>query len=117
MRILVTGANGRLGSQIVQQLQETQVDTVTGIDIDNVNITDSASVQQLFESVKPELVIHCAALTAVDYCAEHPDEALAVNGMGTQIMAQMCQSTDAAMLFVSTNEVFDGKERRTYLEY
>jgi dTDP-4-dehydrorhamnose reductase len=98
-------------------LQKTQVDTVTGIDIDSVNITDSASVQQLFESVKPELVIHCAALTAVDYCAEHPDEALAVNGLGAQIIAQMCQSTDAAMVFVSTNEVFDGKERRAYLEY
>ena len=62
-------------------------------------------------------MIHCAALTAVDYCAEHPDEALSVNGYGTQSVALACQAHDAALLYVSTNEVFDGLTDRQYLEY
>jgi dTDP-4-dehydrorhamnose reductase len=63
------------------------------------------------------LVLHCAALTAVDYCAEHPDEALTINGFGTQTIALACQSIDAALLYISTNEVFDGKVPRVYMEY
>jgi dTDP-4-dehydrorhamnose reductase len=115
MRILVTGANGRLGNQVVHDLSSHH--TVTAVDIDTMDITDTNSVSQVFEATDPELVIHCAALTAVDYCAEHPDEALAINGWGTQTVALACQSNDAALLYVSTNEVFDGQTTRPYQEY
>jgi dTDP-4-dehydrorhamnose reductase len=116
MRILVTGANGRLGSQLQHRLQ-AHAHTVTGVDVTTVDITDVGGVKRLFADIRPELVLHCAALTAVDYCAEHPDEALAINGFGTQNIALACQAHDAALLYVSTNEVFDGKSYRDYQEY
>lgn len=116
MRILITGAGGRLGSELARVLASQQ-HTVTGIDIDTVDITDRAAVSEAFATASPELVIHCAALTAVDYCAEHPDEALRVNGYGTQVIAQACLQHGAALAYISTNEVFDGREYRPCLEY
>jgi dTDP-4-dehydrorhamnose reductase len=116
MRILVTGAHGQLGSQLVERLRE-QRHHVTGIDIDSVDITQPDAVRDIFETFEPELVLHCAALTAVDYCAEHPDEALVVNGFGTQNIALACQAQGATLLYVSTNEVFDGQAGYHYREY
>jgi len=116
MRILITGAGGRLGSELARVLASQQ-HTVTGIDIDTVDITDRAAVSEAFATASPELVIHCAALTAVDYCAEHPDEALRVNGYGTQVIAQACLQHGAALAYISTNEVFDGREYCPCLEY
>lgn len=116
MRILITGAGGRLGSELVRALA-SQPHTVIGVDTDTVDVTDQAAVGEAFAAASPELVIHCAALTAVDFCAEHPDEALRVNGYGTQIVAQACLQHGAALAYLSTNEVFDGQECRPYLEY
>ncbi len=116
MRILVTGARGRLGSQLVQQLQ-ARSHAVTAVDIEVMDITDRDSVCRTFEDVRPELVVHCAALTAVDYCAQHPDEALTINGFGTQNVALACQAHDATLLCLSTNEVFDGRSTQPYQEY
>lgn len=116
MRIIVTGADGRLGSSLTALLRE-HGHAVTGVDVDTMDITDPTGVERVFADVQPELVVHCAALTAVDYCAEHPDEALAVNGFGTQHVARACQAWSASMLYVSTNEVFDGRAFRDYQEY
>ncbi len=116
MRILITGADGRVGSQLASVLQAQQHE-VTGTDVGTMDITDTTSVRDVFAAARPEIVLHCAALTAVDYCAEHPDEAVAINGYGTQTVALACQAHDAALLYVSTNEVFDGRTQRTYQEY
>lgn len=116
MQLLITGAKGRLGQQLVNILS-TSDNIVTGIDIDTVDITDRAAVQQAVDAAAPEIVIHCAAMTAVDYCAEHPDEALATNAFGTQNIALACQQRDAAMVYISTNEVFAGRTYREHLEY
>ncbi len=116
MRILITGAGGRLGSELARVLAACE-HTMTAVDLDTFDITDRAAVNKEFGSSSPELVIHCAALTVVDFCAEHPDEALRVNGHGTQIIAQACLQHGAALAYISTNEVFDGQECRPYLEY
>jgi len=116
MRILVTGAHGRLGSAAAHELA-ARGHAVTGVDLDTMDITRPESVARTFESARPELVIHCAALTAVDYCAEHPDEAVAVNGFGTQTVALACQQHDAALAYISTNEVFPGASGAPYQEY
>ncbi len=121
MRILITGANGRLGKQLVHRLQDRH--TIMGIDLEAagttlaVNITDKPAVDQVFDQARPEIVLHCAALTHVDYCADHPDEALEINAFGTQMIALACQRHQAALLYVSTNEVFEGSALRPYLEY
>lgn len=115
MRILVTGASGQLGSVLVDLLSAEH--DVTGIDIQELDIADVGPTRQFIETLKPELVIHCAALTNVDYCAEHPDEALWINGYGARNVALGCQAIDAAMLHISTNEVFDGTNTGVYLEY
>ncbi len=116
MRILVTGAKGRLGSRLTALLA-AQGHTVTGIDVDEADITQRDAVERAFADARPEVVLHCAALTAVDYCAEHPDEALTVNALGTQNVALACQTSGAALLYVSTNEVFSGERFREHLEY
>jgi dTDP-4-dehydrorhamnose reductase len=114
MRILITGAKGHLGRQLSEQFQ---AHTIIAADIDTLDVTDARSVNQYVADATPDLVIHCAALTSVDYCAQHPDEALRINGFGTQHVAQACQEYGAALLYISTNEVFDGRSRQPYLEY
>src|SRR5690606_8807685 len=114
MRILLTGANGRLGSRLLQSLSE-RGHTVSGYDVAQMDVIDWDAVRAGFQETQPELVVHCAALTAVDRCAEDPDRAYLVNGLGTQTVAQACQLSGAALLYVSTNEVFDGRATQPYL--
>lgn len=116
MRILVTGADGRLGNRLVEALT-ARGHSVAGYDLSGMDITDWAAVEAAFDHTAPEMVVHCAAMTAVDRCAEEPERALAVNGLGTQNIAQACQYTGAALAYISTNEVFDGRGDRAYLEY
>jgi len=116
VHILLTGAEGRLGSQLLQSLTG-HGHTVDGFDIARMDITNWEAVRAAFDVTQPELVVHCAAMTAVDQCAEDPERALLVNGLGTQAVAQACQAHNAAMLYISTNEVFDGRASRPYYEY
>lgn len=105
-----------MGGLLTHELQGDE-HTILGVDFESVDVTDRHSVSHTFDIFRPELVIHCAALTAVDYCAEHPDDALNVNAFGTQAVAWACQTYDVALLYMSTNEVFDGRTQRPYLEY
>jgi len=115
MRILVTGAAGRLGSRLAEML--TTRHEVTGIDIAELDITDFAATRAFVADLKPELVIHPAAWTDVDGCAREPEKAIVVNGFGAQHMAIAAAEVSAAILYVSSNEVFDGRLNRPYREY
>lgn len=115
MRILVTGAAGRLGGCLVEGLS-TRHD-VTGIDIDDVDITDFAAIRACIGDTNPDIVLHPAAWTDVDGCARDPDRAVAINGLGAGNVAVAAHKTDAAVLYISSNEVFDGQEARPYREY
>lgn len=115
MKIAVTGANGQLGRQLVSLLSPQH--QVTGLSHADFEITDPAQTLSVLQTIAPDVIIHAAALTQVDYCAQHPDEALWVNGYGTQHVAYAARELDAAMLYVSTNEVFDGTNPQSYLEY
>jgi dTDP-4-dehydrorhamnose reductase len=116
MRIFVTGAAGNVGRRLVEILKERNHE-VTGVDIRELDITDFQAAISRISAERPELVIHCAAMTHVDRCAERPDEALRINGMGAQNIAIACQQISAAMCYISTNEVFDGESSVPYLEY
>lgn len=115
MRILITGANGQLGRQLVEVLQNNH--EVAGYGRNELDITNADQTAHRIKDFHPDLIIHTAALTKVDYCAENPDEALWVNGYGTQHVAYAAREVGATLVYVSTNEVFDGQNTGVYLEH
>ena len=92
-------------------------DTLTGCDLPELDITDREAIRQAIVDFGPHVVIHAAAWTNVDGCAREPDKAFLANAIGTQNVALACAACDAAMVFVSTNEVFDGKATQPYREW
>lgn len=122
MRIMVTGAAGRLGGRLMQVLKKRGHD-VTGLDmveaelVHLIDITDFDAVHKFIYANRPEIVIHAAAWTDVDGCAREPEKAIVANGFGAQHMALAAAAVNAAVLYVSSNEVFDGGSSRPYYEY
>jgi dTDP-4-dehydrorhamnose reductase len=117
MKIMIVGANGRLGRALSAQLTALghQVTAATRQDLD---VTDFAAVQRSVAHAAPQVVIHAAAWTDVDGCAREPQRAIVVNGLGAQHSALAAAQVGAAVVYVSTNEVFDGRmTSRPYYEY
>lgn len=90
---------------------------VTATDRDRVDVTDGEGVLAAVRAAAPEVVIHCAAYTDVDGCARDPERAYRVNGLGAQNVALACREAGAAMVHVSTNEVFSGDDPAGYEEW
>ncbi len=116
MRILITGAQGRLGSLLVERAA-ARGHEVSGVDISELDVTDFAATRAFVAAQRPGLVLHAAAWTDVDGCARDPERAIIVNGYGAQHVALAAAEANAAMLYVSTNEVFDGLGGAPYREY
>lgn len=121
MRILVTGAAGRLGGKLVEILSQQGHD-VTGADIvgnhvEHLDISDFQATRSFIVGLRPDVVIHPAAWTDVDGCAREPEKAIAINGFGTQHVALGAAAVGASVVCVSSNEVFDGRATRPYREY
>jgi dTDP-4-dehydrorhamnose reductase len=114
MRIFITGHRGQLGRALAAHLAEHEI---TGGDLPEWNLTDAAQVKASLEDIRPDVVIHAAALTDVDYCARNPAEAVRVNGVGTYNVALACRAVGSMLVSISTNEVFDGQAYRPYQEY
>jgi dTDP-4-dehydrorhamnose reductase len=98
-------------------LKALQQDDLLGLDLPEHDITDPQAIARTICDFGPDIVLHPAALTDVDKCAKEPELALRVNGLGTQNVALACLRCGAAMLTVSSNEVFDGKKGAPYYEY
>ena len=113
MRVVITGHNGQLGRQLVTAFSEHEV---LGLDLPQHDITDPA-IQDVIAPYRPGVVIHAAAYTDVDGCEGDPDKAFRINAIGTQNVALGAQAANAALLYVSTNEVFDGSRRDPYREW
>ncbi|MEI6913508.1 MAG: dTDP-4-dehydrorhamnose reductase [Armatimonadota bacterium] len=118
MKIMVTGAAGMLGQDLVSSLRD---DEVLPVDIAGdtipLDITDLRAVTEMVEKTKPDIVLHLAAYTNVDGCSTDPEIAWIVNAAGTWNLAAACQQTDAAMLYISTDFVFDGSKQTPYDEF
>jgi len=115
MKILVTGARGQLGTELMQVIS-ARGDEGVGIDIDSVDITQREIVHEVFAEIRPDAVINCAAWTAVDACEDDPDKALTANGVAVRWVAEACDAIDAHLVHVSTDYVFDGTKPTPYVE-
>ena len=108
MKVLVTGVKGQLGFDVVNEL-EKRGHTAVGVDIQEMDITDAASVSSVIGEVKPDAVIHCAAWTAVDAAEDNEEKVRQVNAAGTGNIAKECKKLGCKMMYISTDYVFDGQ--------
>lgn len=116
MRVLVTGGNGQLGSALLDLLSARAADVVLGIDLPDIDITAPDSVREVFAQFAPDVVINCAAWTAVDAAEEHEADALKVNGDGPRVLAEACKVAGAWLVQISTDYVFAGDANTPYAE-
>ncbi len=115
MRVLVTGSAGQLGSDVADRLSAAG-DEVTGVDRSQLDIVVSEDVELLVAQVQPDVVINCAAFTAVDRCETEVDLAYDVNHYGVRVLAEACGRSGSHLVHVSTDYVFDGTLKRPYQE-
>ena len=128
MKIFVTGVGGQLGHDVMNELHKRGYvgvgsdiapaysgvqdgSAVCTMDYVPMDITDAAQVQQVLEAVRPDVVIHCAAWTAVDLAEDEDkqEKVRAINAGGTQNIATVCKKLDCKMVYISTDYVFDGQ--------
>lgn len=117
MRVLVTGAKGQLGSDLLCELSKRNIEAV-GIDIEDLDITDAAATKKLIEGInnktKLDAIIHCAAYTAVDAAEDNEALVTKINAEGTKNIAEVAKTLDVAMMYISTDYVFDGEGKRPW---
>lgn len=113
MKVLVTGYKGQLGFDVIKHLELRNIDC-KGVDIDDFDLTKAVSVHTYIKGYSPDVVVHCAAYTAVDRAEEDRETCYAVNVNGSRYIAEACKDLDAAMVYISTDYVFDGEGERPY---
>lgn len=122
MKILVTGADGMVGSALCPALRRRGHEVVPtdlrpmSIDTLALDMRDGPAVSRTMEGIRPSLVIHLAAETDVDRCEQEPAYAYASNVVGTEYIVTACQATGARILYLSTAAVFDGQKSTPYTE-
>lgn len=116
MKILITGSNGQLGTELIQRYLDRPLDQVFAGDLPDLDITSEESVTQVFSNIAPDVVINCAAWTAVDAAEEHERDAYKVNAEGPAVLAAQCARIGARMIHVSTDYVFAGDATEPYQE-
>ncbi len=114
MKIALVGGRGQLGRELENVLRSHHA--VTIFDLPECDIIQRSAIDALVTQ-GPELVIHAAAMTDVDGCARDPMAAFRANVLGTQNVALACQRLRAPLVYISTNEVFDGGKDSPYLEF
>jgi dTDP-4-dehydrorhamnose reductase len=114
MRILVTGAAGQLGRALHGTLAPRH--DVTWTDLPELDVSDEAAVRAAARAARPEAILHLAAWTDVDACEADAPRAMRVNASGTRTVARVAAETDALLVFLSTDYVFDGALARPYRE-
>ena len=113
MKVLVTGASGQLGFDVMRELAVRNVEAIPA-SRRQFDVTDSQQTYNFIVSAAPDAVIHCAAYTAVDEAEDEPQLCRRVNVDGTRAVAQACRDIDAKMLYISTDYVFPGTGTTPY---
>jgi len=116
MNILVTGAKGQLGNELKLLGKEYPAYTLNFTDIEELDITDPVAVSKFFDTHHPEVVINCAAYTAVDKAEQEPDLAMKINALAVANLSDACSKTNSLLFHISSDYVFNGKNFRPYIE-
>ena len=127
MRIMITGSGGQLGTELLRQIRggESVLGTIPNEyadaelsfpEIDELNLCDEQAVKEHIAAFRPEIVLHCAAMTNVDGCEDVPEQAEQVNATAVKYIAQACEEIGAKLVIVSTDYVFAGDKCSPYLE-
>lgn len=115
MRVLITGAWGQLGQELMRAYADAQVLGLGSVEMD---VTRASHVKAAIADWRPDVVLHGAAYTNVDGCEADPDRAFRVNALGTRNVALGCQAAGAVLVYLSSDYVFDGEKVGTpYTEY
>lgn len=133
MKVFVTGVNGQLGYDVMNELAKRGYEgvgsditdsykgvadgsDVTTMPFVSLDITDEAAVKKVISDIRPDAVIHCAAWTAVDLAEDEDkvDKVRAINADGTQNIADVCKELDCKMTYISTDYVFDGQGEKPW---
>ena len=115
MRVLVTGAGGQLGIDVVR-VSEAAGDDVVAAHHHDLDVSDRDAVFGAVSALRPDVVINCAAWTAVDACEGDPDRAMGHNALAVRWLAESCDHANARLVQLSTDYVFDGLLDRPYIE-
>lgn len=123
-RILITGSKGQLGRALNQVLSEKSEITIINTDMGeltaycpiSLDITNAVAVMNFVQDLKPDVIINCAAHTAVDLCESDQERAYKINALGPKNLAAAAHAVDAKMVQVSTDYVFDGESDKPYTE-
>jgi dTDP-4-dehydrorhamnose reductase len=115
MNILVTGANGQLGSEL-KELSKENSNSFVFVDVDELDITDVNAVELFFQHNNFDYCINSAAYTAVDKAEEEQELAEKVNVLGSKNLAKACETNNVIFIHVSTDFVFDGTKNIHYSE-
>jgi len=117
VRILVTGAGGMVGREVVELFAAGGTHEVFGFDHAALDVGDRDSVLGAIGSVRPDAIVHCAAMTAVDACETEEDRAYLVNAMGVRFVMEAARRAGAYVVALSTDYVFDGSQPEPYHEW
>ena len=108
MKALVTGVKGQLGFDVMKVLEARGYEGV-GVDVEDMDITDEAAVKRVIGEVAPDVIVHCAAYTAVDAAEDNVELCRKINVDGTLNIAKQAKEIDAKMIYISTDYVFNGQ--------
>jgi dTDP-4-dehydrorhamnose reductase len=115
MKLLIIGSTGQLGHDFVNQAGHAGYG-ITPIDYPQIDIRDKSSVESCVSGARPDVIVNCAAFTAVDDCETMPDKAFALNAAGCGVLAEVAKKHSAALVHFSTDYVFDGQASTPYTE-
>ncbi len=126
-KIIVTGAKGQLGTELVKMIKSGQSELgqlndfyrdvqVIAADLGDLDICDAQSVYEFVEDARPYAVVNCAAMTDVDGCETNSAQAFKINALGPRNLAVACENVGAKLVQISTDYVFDGCKKSPYVE-
>lgn len=116
MKILITGAKGQLGNELKVLADNYPGYSFTFTDVEELDISDMQAVSAFMDKLQPDVVVNCAAYTAVDKAENEPDLALKINSLAVRNLSNACGEFNALLIHVSTDYIFSGKGHRPYVE-